>query len=87
MAEIHLKEAIEASVDYLVTSCPLCHLNLDSLQPAVEKVIEHKLNLSVLHLTQLVALVLGINRTKLGLYYHAVSTRYILKSLTYSMNI
>jgi succinate dehydrogenase / fumarate reductase cytochrome b subunit len=79
MAEIHFKKAIEAGVDYLVTSCPLCHLNLYSLQPAVEKIIEHKLNLSVLHLPQLVALVLGLNRTKLELYCYAILTKSVLK--------
>ncbi|WP_267382811.1 CoB--CoM heterodisulfide reductase iron-sulfur subunit B family protein [Cyanobacterium sp. uoEpiScrs1] len=83
MAGAHLKEAIEAGADCLVTPCPLCHLNLDSRQPEVEKVIGYKLNLPVLHLSQLVALALGINPTKLGLNRHVVSVKSVLKKLDF----
>lgn len=81
MAGNHLKEAIKAGADCLVTPCPLCHLNLDSRQPEVEKIIDHKLNLPVLHLPQLVALALEINPAKLGLNRHVVSTKSIFNKL------
>ncbi len=81
MAGNHLTEAMEAGADCLVTPCPLCHLNLDSRQPEVEKVIERKLNLPVLHLPQLVALALGISPDKLGLDRHVVSTKPVLEKL------
>lgn len=77
----HLQEAIAAGADCLVTPCPLCHLNLDSRQPEVERVIEHSLGLPVLHLPQLVALALGISPKKLGLDRHVVSTQPVLKKL------
>lgn len=81
MAGTHLQDAIAAGADCLVTPCPLCHLNLDSRQPEVEKVIGEKLGLPVLHLPQLVALALGISPKQLGLEKHIVSTQPVLKKL------
>lgn len=81
MAGKHLAEAIAAGADCLVTPCPLCHLNLDSRQPEVEKTTGQTLGLPVLHLSQLVCLALGIPPEKLGLDRHVVSTRPILAKL------
>jgi succinate dehydrogenase / fumarate reductase cytochrome b subunit len=81
MAGMHIQEAIAAGADCLVTPCPLCHLNLDSRQPEVEKVIGQKLGLPVLHLSQLVALALGIQPKQLGLDRHIVSTHPVLEKL------
>ncbi|NES20199.1 MAG: heterodisulfide reductase [Symploca sp. SIO3E6] len=81
MAGGHLQEAIEAGADCLVTPCPLCHLNLDSRQPEVEKVIGHKLGLPVLHLPQLVALALSVDPKQLGLDRHIVATEPVLEKL------
>jgi succinate dehydrogenase / fumarate reductase, cytochrome b subunit len=81
MAGNNLKEAIAAGADCLVTPCPLCHLNLDSRQPEVEKMIGETLGLPVLHLPQLVALSLGIKPKDLGLDRHIVSTKSVLKKL------
>lgn len=81
MAGTHIQEAMEAGADCLVTPCPLCHLNLDSRQPEVEKVIGRKLGLPVLHLPQLVALALGIAPEELGLERHVVSTKPVLEKL------
>jgi succinate dehydrogenase / fumarate reductase cytochrome b subunit len=65
----------------MVTPCPLCHLNLDSRQPEVEQVIGEKLGLPVLHLSQLVALAIGVSPQELGLDRHIVSTRPVLEKL------
>ncbi|MBF2003479.1 MAG: CoB--CoM heterodisulfide reductase iron-sulfur subunit B family protein [Synechococcales cyanobacterium M58_A2018_015] len=81
MAGGHIQEAIAAGADCLVTPCPLCHLNLDSRQPEVENVIGERLGLPVLHLSQLVALALGIEPKRLGLNRHIVSTRPVLEKL------
>ena len=81
MAGSRIQDAIAAGADCLVTPCPLCHLNLDSRQPEVEKSIDTKLGLPVLHLPQLVGLALGIEPQKLGLEKHVVSTKPILKKL------
>lgn len=81
MAGSHIQEAIAAGADCMVTPCPLCHLNLDSRQPEVEKVIGEQLGLPVLHLSQLVALALGVDPKELGLDRHIVSTRPVLEKL------
>lgn len=81
MAGGRIQEAIAAGADCLVTPCPLCHLNLDSRQPEVEKSIGVTLGLPVLHLPQLIGLALGIAPQQLGLERHIVSTRPVLQKL------
>jgi succinate dehydrogenase / fumarate reductase cytochrome b subunit len=81
MAGNHLQEALAHGADCIVTPCPLCHLNLDSRQPDVEKVIGEKLGLPILHLPQLIALALGVSPKELGLERHIVSTKPILEKL------
>ena len=81
MAGMHIQDAIAAGADCMVTPCPLCHLNLDSRQPEVEKAIGEKLGLPVLHLSQLIALALGVSPKQLGLERHIVSTRPVLEKL------
>ncbi|MBD2363317.1 CoB--CoM heterodisulfide reductase iron-sulfur subunit B family protein [Anabaena sp. UHCC 0399] len=81
MAGMHIQDALTAGADCLVTPCPLCHLNLDSRQPEVEKVIGQKLGLPVLHLPQLIALALGVSPKELGLERHIVSTKPVLEKL------
>jgi succinate dehydrogenase / fumarate reductase cytochrome b subunit len=81
MAGRHIKAAIAAGADCIVTPCPLCHLNLDSRQPEVEEVLGEKLGLPILHLPQLVALALGVPPAELGLSKHIVSTKPLLEKL------
>lgn len=81
LAGTHIQAAIAAGAHCLVTPCPLCHLNLDSRQPEVEKVIDRSLGLPVLHLSQLIALALGVSPQELGLDRHVVSTRPVLQKL------
>jgi succinate dehydrogenase / fumarate reductase, cytochrome b subunit len=68
----HLGDAVDADADCLVTPCPLCHLNLDLQQPAVESVVGRQLRMPVLHLPQLVGLALGLEPKDLGLGRHVV---------------
>jgi succinate dehydrogenase / fumarate reductase cytochrome b subunit len=81
MAGTHIQEAIATGADCMVTPCPLCHLNLDSRQPEVEKVINQSLKLPILHLPQLVGLALGLDPDQLGLSRHIISTRPVLAKL------
>jgi succinate dehydrogenase / fumarate reductase, cytochrome b subunit len=81
MAGKHLLEAIEVGADCIVTPCPLCHLNLDSRQPEVEKTLGRSINLPILHLPQLIGLALGITPKDLGLERHIVPTRSVLTKL------
>lgn len=81
MAGGHIQEALDKGADCMITPCPLCHLNLDSRQPEVEKEMGRKLGLPVLHLPQLVALALGVDPKVLGLDRHIVSTKPVLEKL------
>ncbi|WP_069790725.1 CoB--CoM heterodisulfide reductase iron-sulfur subunit B family protein [Cyanobacterium sp. IPPAS B-1200] len=79
MAGNNLLDAMDKGADCIVTPCPLCHLNLDSRQPEVAKVVGQKLDIPVLHLPQLIGLALGIPPKKLGLNNHVVSTKKVLE--------
>jgi succinate dehydrogenase / fumarate reductase, cytochrome b subunit len=81
MAGRHLKAAIAAGADCLVTPCPLCHLNLDSRQPEIEHAIGETIGLPVLHLPQLVGLAVGLSPQDLGISRHIVSVQPVLKKL------
>jgi succinate dehydrogenase / fumarate reductase, cytochrome b subunit len=81
MAGGHLQAALEAGADCIVTPCPLCHMQLDSRQGEIEKVIGKPLGLPILHLPQLVALALGVSPDQLGLDRHLVSTRSVLEKI------
>jgi succinate dehydrogenase / fumarate reductase, cytochrome b subunit len=81
MAGNRLADAIASGADCIVTPCPLCHLNLDSRQPEVEKVTQTKFGLPILHLPQLVGLALGLAPATLGLERHVVSTKSVLTKL------
>jgi succinate dehydrogenase / fumarate reductase, cytochrome b subunit len=81
MAGGHLQAAIAAGADCLVTPCPLCHMQLDSRQPEIERVTGQTLGIPVLHLPQLVCLALGVEPKVLGLDRHVVSTRSVLAKL------
>lgn len=81
LAGQHLKAAIVAEADCIVTPCPLCHLQLDSRQPEIEQVLGDALGLPILHLSQLIGLALGADPKHLGLNRHVVSTRSLLAKL------
>lgn len=87
MAAQHLQAAIAAGADCIVTPCPLCHLNLDSRQPEIERVVGTAIGLPILHLPQLVALALGIAPGELGLDRHIISTRSVLDQLNPSIMV
>jgi succinate dehydrogenase cytochrome b subunit len=77
----HLADAIDAGADCLVTPCPLCHLNLDMLQPSAERYVERDLQVPVLHLPQILGLALGLESKELGMGRHVVSTRDVQRKL------
>ncbi len=77
----HVGDALDAGADCLVTTCPLCHLNLDMQQPEAAKVVNRDLGLAVLHLPQLVSLALGAEPKELGMSKHIASTKWVEERL------
>ena len=72
-----LENAREAGAQAIAVACPMCQMNLDMRQRAVEKKFGIKIGLPIVYLSQLVGLALNINRKKLGLDMHFVSTVHV----------
>jgi heterodisulfide reductase subunit B len=77
-----LTGALKAGAQCMVTPCPLCHLNLDLMQPRIEAKFNTKIGLPILYFTQLIGLSLGLSPKRLGIDKHIVSSTTLLQSLT-----
>jgi succinate dehydrogenase / fumarate reductase cytochrome b subunit len=75
MVEKHTGEAKGKGADFMVTPCPLCHLNLDGNQPRAEAQSGHSIDLPIVHLPQFVGLALGFSPDEMNLKRHIVSTK------------
>ncbi len=69
-----------AGADAIATACPLCQLNLDLRQGAIEKAAGEHFDLPVFYFTQLLGLALGLQRKQLGLKSMIVSPKELLDS-------
>ncbi len=67
-----LKDAKESGAECIVTACPLCMLNLDMRQAAVEKQYQEKFELPVYYITELLAIACGDEPQKVGIEKHFV---------------
>jgi succinate dehydrogenase / fumarate reductase, cytochrome b subunit len=68
----HLKNAKDNGAGVIVTPCPLCHTVLDTFQPDMERDIQTRLGLPIVHLPQLVGLALGLTPGELQMDKHVV---------------
>jgi heterodisulfide reductase subunit B len=68
-----LSNAAEHGANCLVVACPMCHVNLDMKQAAVEQHFGKKLGLVVYYLSDLVGLALGLSAGQLGINRHFVT--------------
>ena len=73
--------AKEENADFMVTPCPLCHTQLDAMQPEAENKIGVKIGMPVLHLPQMIGLALGISPKELGLDKHVIPTDEIVSKI------
>ncbi len=62
-----LQCAHENSADVIVTTCPLCHFNLEAYQDKINEKYQTKYNIPILYFTQLLGIVLGLPEKKLGI--------------------
>ncbi len=70
--------AKDSGADCMVVTCPMCHLQLDAKQKAVESKYNLKIELPVVYFTQLIGLAMGLTSHELGLDRHLVSTDKLL---------
>ena len=68
-----LADAIDNGASCLVVACPMCHVNLDMKQPAIERRYEKKLGLPVYYVTDLVGRAVGLDDRALGINRHFVA--------------
>ncbi len=65
------KEIIECAVDNkancIVTTCPLCQMNLEAYQDEINKVYKTKYNMPILFFTQVLGLAFGFSDKELGI--------------------
>jgi heterodisulfide reductase subunit B len=59
--------AAENGADCIVTTCPLCHFNLEAYQDKINKTYNTKFNIPILYFTQLLGIVLGLSEKALGI--------------------
>jgi succinate dehydrogenase / fumarate reductase cytochrome b subunit len=81
MAATYLNNAKQAKADLMVTPCPLCHISLDTYQGKASKQVKARIDLPIMHLSQMVGLALGIQPQKLGFSRHLVAMSKALHGL------
>ena len=74
LAKDLLMMAKESGADCMVVTCPMCHLQLDAKQKAVEAKFSIKIEMPIIYFTQLIGLAMGIPPKELGLDKHLVRT-------------
>jgi heterodisulfide reductase subunit B len=68
-----LSDAAQHGANCIVVACPMCHVNLDMKQAAIEQRYEEKLGLVVYYLSDLVGLALGLSPEQVGVNRHFVT--------------
>lgn len=74
-----LKNARSSGAEAIVTSCPMCHYNLDALQQQMTRQYPEFTQMPVFYFTQLLAHALGVAERDLGYEYNKVSPVKLLK--------
>ena len=59
--------AVENKANCIVTTCPLCQMNLEAYQDVINKVYKTKYNMSILFFTQVLGLAFGFSDKELGI--------------------
>ena len=67
-----LRNAKRHGANSMVVACPMCHVNLDMKQSAIEKKLGETLRLPVYYLSDLVGLALGLSEQELRIDKHFV---------------
>jgi heterodisulfide reductase subunit B len=81
MVRILIQSAINSGANVIATACPLCQVNLECYQGAVNEEFGTDFNIPILYFTQLLGLSLGISKKKLGIGVELVSAAPVLKKL------
>lgn len=74
-----IRNARGNGIEALITSCPMCHYNLDALQSRIKKVHSEFQEMPIFYFSQLSALAFGAEEKDLGLQQNKVSPNALLK--------
>ena len=67
-----LTEALDSGANVVLTTCPLCHINLEAYQGRIRRRLGRSVRIPVLYFTQLLGLALGATPKELGLALNLV---------------
>jgi heterodisulfide reductase subunit B len=67
-----LQCAVDAGAEVIATTCPLCHINLEAYQGAINRRFKARIRIPVVFFTQLVGLALGATARDVGLDTHLI---------------
>ena len=67
-----LSDAAARGAQAVIVACPMCHANLDMRRGAVNKQLEHSVDIPVLYITQALGLSVGLSAEELGVKRHFV---------------
>jgi len=81
LVRILLQSAEKNGADVIATACPMCQVNLECYQNAVNEEFGTDFHLPILYFTQLFGIALGISPKKLGFGIEMVSAKPIFKKL------
>ncbi len=76
-----VKTADDRGADLIVTICPMCQLNLDAFQGAMNRHFGLNLHVPVLYFTQMMGLAFGLDQAALGIGSELVSSRAALAAI------
>ena len=71
-----LQNAVDHGANCIVVACPMCHVNLDMKQSAVNARFGTQFQVPIYYLSDLVGLAMGIGGKELGLHRHFVKVEY-----------
>ena len=81
MVRVLLYNAVSSGADIIATACPLCQVNLECYQTAVNEEFGTNFHVPVLYFTQIMGVALGISRRQLGIGSELVSAAPIFSQL------
>jgi len=81
MVRVLLYNAVSSGADVIATACPLCQVNLECYQTAVNEEFGTDFNMPVLYFTQIMGVALGMSRRQLGIGSELVSAAPIFSHL------
>ena len=76
--------AQDNGADVIVTTCPLCHFNLEAYQDKINKKFNTHFNIPILYFTQLLGIVLGLPSKTIGIDSSFIPMGQKISSLTES---